>query len=248
MKDGLEIKLGFVRGVSLVGEKEPGLNPATGECACLHTFITCTGVVLMLSGVATSIAFRPDNECVLLLGVDTGDVYECSTFCLRHSLYRYAGHTSSIRGLLWNTHHDKIFLSCSLDWNVKVWLHRSQSPLVTLDLGGPVAGVTWSPYTSTVVVAVTEECRIHVYDLFLRQCRPLCVQNVAPRRRIIPSCIAFSPFYPVIVIGGDSGYLVLLKLSPNLRKVHKNTRDLDACSQKEVEHCKMERLIAINKG
>ncbi|XP_042225448.1 dynein intermediate chain 2, ciliary-like [Homarus americanus] len=192
--------------------------------------------------MATCIDFRPDNESVVLLGVDTGAVFQCSTICLRHSLYRYAAHSSPVRGVTWNTYHNGIFLSCSLDWTVKVWLQHSPSPLITLDLGGPVAGVSWSPYSSSVLVAVTDECRVFVYDLYLRRCSPMCVQNLAQRRRLAASCVAFSPFYPAIIIGGERSHLVSLKLSPNLRSVHKDASELQgeagSAGKEAAEHFK----------
>lgn len=44
------------------------------------------------------------------------------------------------------------------------------------------------------------------------------------------------------------GNLVCLKLSPNLRRVHKDTKTADERTAKEIELSKMERLIATNKG
>ncbi|KAG7176721.1 Dynein intermediate chain 2 ciliary-like 2 [Homarus americanus] len=123
------------------------------------------------------------------------------------------------------------------------------SPLVVLDLGSAVAGVTWSPYSSSVFVAVTDEGRVHVYDLFLRKCRPLCVQSLVQRRRVAATCVAFNPFHPIILVGGEKGHLIALKLSPNLRKPHKDAKGADAQQLQEIELCKMERLIATaNKG
>lgn len=80
---------------------------------------------------------------------------------------------------------------------------RLRSPLVTLDLGAPVASASWSPYSSSVVAAATDEGRVHVYDLFLRKCRPLCSQNLNQRRRLGLSCVAFNPFSPVVLVGGE---------------------------------------------
>ncbi|XP_071522591.1 dynein axonemal intermediate chain 1-like isoform X2 [Panulirus ornatus] len=202
-----------------------------------------------LEGVATCIAFKPDDETVLLLGVDTGVVFQCSTTSTTHSLVRYPAHTSPVRRVTWNTHYHKIFLSCSIDWTIKIWLLHRLSPLIVLDLGGAVAGVMWSPYSSSVFVAVTDEGRVYVYDLFLRKCRPLCVQSLVQRRRVAAACVAFNPFHPIILVGGERGHLVALKLSPNLRKPHKDAKGADAQQLQEIELCKMERLIATtNKG
>ncbi|XP_069987018.1 dynein intermediate chain 2, ciliary [Penaeus vannamei] len=201
-----------------------------------------------LEGTGTCIAFRPDDEGVLLVGVDTGVVFQCSTSSTTHALIRYPAHTAAVREIAWNEHHYSVFISCSVDWTVKVWHQHHLSPLVTLDLGGAVAGVTWSPYSSSVFVAITDEGRVHVYDLFLRKCKPLCVQTLVHRRRVAAACVAFNPFHPIILVGGDKGTLLSLKLSPNLRKVHKDAKGADDSKLKEIEQCKMERLIATSKG
>ncbi|MPC17995.1 Dynein intermediate chain 2, ciliary [Portunus trituberculatus] len=110
------------------------------------------------------------------------------------------------------------------------------APLVVLDVGGAVAGVTWSPFSSSVFVAVTDEGRVYVYDLFLRRCRPLCVQSLLQRRRVAATSVAFNPFHPIVV------------LSPNLRKPHKDAKGADAQRLRELELYKMERLIATSNN
>ncbi|XP_042888961.1 dynein intermediate chain 2, ciliary-like [Penaeus japonicus] len=203
---------------------------------------------VLLEGTGTCIAFRPDDDGVLLVGVDTGVVFQCSTSSTKHALIRYPAHTAAVREIAWNEHHYSVFITCSVDWTVKVWHQHHLSPLITLDLGGAVAGVTWSPYSSSVFVAITDEGRVHVYDLFLRKCKPLCVQTLVQRRRVAAACVAFNPFHPIILVGGDKGTLLSLKLSPNLRKIHKDAKGADDSKLKEIELCKMERLIATSKG
>lgn len=78
-----------------------------------------------------------------------------------------------------------------------------RTPLITLDMGGSVAAASWSAFSSSVFVAVTDEGRVHVYDLHVRICHPLCVQGVVQKKRGVVTCIAFSPFHPVILVGGD---------------------------------------------
>ncbi|XP_063592192.1 dynein intermediate chain 2, ciliary-like [Penaeus indicus] len=156
---------------------------------------------------------------------DTGALFQVCTSKTKHSVIRYPAHLGPVTAVTWNNIHKKVFASCSLDWNVKMWLQYHLSPIVTLDLGGPVVGLAWSPSSSTVIVAVTEEGRVYVYDLFLRKCHPLCVQNLVQRRRFSLASVAFSPYQPVILVGGEKGYLVAFKLSPNLRKLHKDAKD-----------------------
>ncbi|CAL4213294.1 unnamed protein product, partial [Meganyctiphanes norvegica] len=122
------------------------------------------------------------------------------------------------------------------------------TPLIMLDLGGPVASVSWSPFSSSIFVAITDEGRVHVYDLFLRKCRPLCVQNIVQKRRAALTTVSFNPFYPMILVGGEKGHLISLKLSPNLRKLHKDAKGADKQKLQDIELCKMNRLIAISRG
>ncbi|KAK4320989.1 hypothetical protein Pmani_008158 [Petrolisthes manimaculis] len=173
---------------------------------------------ITLDGVPTSLAVHPELGHVVLLGVDTGAVYQCSTSCLPYSLLRYPAHHSQVTCLAWNSRHPSLFLSASLDWSLKIWLQHCLTPLVVVDCGGSVAGASWSPYNTSVVVAVTEDCCAHVFDLFARRCRPVCVQPLAQRRPLSAACLALSPFYPVILVGGERGHLASFKLSPNLRR------------------------------
>nr|XP_045610794.1 dynein intermediate chain 2, ciliary-like [Procambarus clarkii] len=213
-----------------------------------HTSKFTGSDTMLLEGAGTCVAFRPDKEEVVLVGVDSGAIFQCSTHSSEHSLTRYPAHTAAVRAVVWNLHHHKVFISCSVDWTVKVWFQYHLSPLVVLDLGGAVAEVSWSPYSSSVFVAATDEGRVHVYDLFLRKCRPLCVQSLVQRRRVAATCVAFNPFYPIILVGGEKGTLVSLKLSPNLRKVHKDAKGADELKLKDIELSKMDRLVATNKG
>ncbi|KAK4328086.1 hypothetical protein Pmani_001559 [Petrolisthes manimaculis] len=203
---------------------------------------------ISLEGIGTCLAFRPGDNETLLVGVDTGAVFEVSTHATTHALTRYSAHTACVRAVAWNTHHTLTFLSCSLDWTIKVWFQGQLSPLIVLDVGGAVAAASWSPYNSSVLVAVTEEGRVAVYDLSVRRCRPLCVQSLVQRRRVAASCVAFCPFHPIILVGGEKGNLLSLKLSPNLRRVHKDAKGADEKTLREIEWCKMERLVATNRG
>ncbi|XP_042863089.1 dynein intermediate chain 2, ciliary-like [Penaeus japonicus] len=196
----------------------------------------------------TCIDFRPDNESELLIGIDTGCVIQCSVSCSSHTFIRYPAHSAPVRDVGWNKFYYKVFLSCSVDWSVKVWLQETTTPLITLDMGGSVAATSWSAFSSSVFVAVTDEGRIYVYDLHVRQSRPLCVQSVMQKRRVVMTSLSFNTFHPIILIGGERGHLISLKLSPNLRQVNKDPRDLEEMTHSQVEMCKMERLIAVNKG
>ncbi|KAK4323119.1 hypothetical protein Pmani_006171 [Petrolisthes manimaculis] len=210
--------------------------PSTSPPPSLHHFTRIPPQEqISLEGIGTCLAFRPGDNETLLVGVDTGAVFEVSTHATTHALTRYSAHTACVRAVAWNTHHTLTFLSCSLDWTIKVWFQGQLSPLIVLDVGGAVAAASWSPYNSSVLVAVTEEGRVAVYDLSVRRCRPLCVQSLVQRRRVAASCVAFCPFHPIILVGGEKGNLLSLKLSPNLRRVHKDAKGADEKTLREIE-------------
>ncbi|XP_037780175.1 dynein intermediate chain 2, ciliary-like [Penaeus monodon] len=227
----------------------------------------------VLEGSATCIAISPRDKCELLIGVDTGAIFQVRTTC-HHSITRYPAHVGAVRNITWNRHHIRVFATCSIDWTLKIWLYNcfrlnrtvinsnskititrnsnhsqissSSAPVVTLDLGSPVTCLSWSPYSSSVLAGVSDEGRVFIYDLFLRKCLPLCSQNVTHKRRLSLSCVAFNPFSPVILVGGEKGYLVTHKLSPNLRKPLEEAKITDE-EAAEIEVCKMERILALNQ-
>nr|XP_027228347.1 dynein intermediate chain 2, ciliary-like [Penaeus vannamei] len=203
----------------------------------------------VLEGAATCIAISPRDKCELLIGVDTGAIFQVRTTC-HHSITRYPAHVGAVRNITWNRHHIRVFATCSIDWTLKIWLYNcfspSSAPVVTLDLGSPVTCLSWSPYSSSVLAGVSDEGRVYVYDLFLRKCLPLCSQNVTHKRRLSLSSVAFNPFSPIVLVGGEKGYLVTHKLSPNLRKPLEEAKITDE-EAAEIEVCKMERILALNQ-
>ncbi|XP_018020947.2 dynein intermediate chain 2, ciliary-like [Hyalella azteca] len=203
---------------------------------------------VQLEGTATHIALKPDDDTTLLVGATTGAVFQCSTASTVHSLVRYSAHTAPLTALAWNCYNYNVFLTTSMDGTLKIWLQQHPTPLVVMSLGGAVASAAWAPYSSTVVVAVTDEGKIFVYDLFVRRCRPLCVQALPQKKRLLVSSLAMSPYHPVLLVAGERGHLVSFKLSPNLRRPHKEAKGADDQRIREIEVMKIDRIIATNRG
>lgn len=63
---------------------------------------------------------------------------------------------------------------------MQVWdVTQQQAPLMSFDVGAVVGDVAWAPYSSTVFAAVTDEGKVHVFDLAQNRQLPLCVQKVS---------------------------------------------------------------------
>jgi WD40 repeat protein len=76
-------------------------------------------------------------------------------------------------------------------------------PLFVFDLGYEVGDVEWAPYSSTVFAAVTNDGKVHVFDLNVNKYRPICVQAVVNRKRNRLTCIAFNHKLAIIIVGDD---------------------------------------------
>lgn len=64
---------------------------------------------------------------------------------------------------------------CAQVWDVT----QQQAPLLSFDVGAAVGDVAWAPYSSTVFAAVTDEGKVHVFDLAQNRQLPMCVQKVS---------------------------------------------------------------------
>jgi len=118
-------------------------------------------------------------------------------------------------------------------------------PLFTFDLGSSVGDVAWAPYSSTVFAAVTSDGKVHVFDLNVNKYEALCEQVVVTKKKTKLTHIEFNPNYPMIIVGDDRGYVTSLKLSPNLRKMPKEKKGVEAAKGPEVEIAKMDKLLSL---
>ena len=86
---------------------------------------------------------------------------------------------------------------------------------MVFDLRSPVGDVAWAPYSSTTFGLVTEEGKVHVYDLAVNRRDALCEQKVTKKAKA--TRLAFNPRRHLLLVGDDAGVVVSLRLSPNLR-------------------------------
>ncbi|XP_042874676.1 dynein axonemal intermediate chain 1-like [Penaeus japonicus] len=176
--------------------------------------------------------------------MDTGMIIQHRRSSNIHSLISYHAHVGAVTSIAWNLFYPRVFGSSSADWTVKIWLLDCFTPIQVLDLSSPVGGLAWASSSSTVFVAVTDDGRAHVFDIRLCKTRSLCTQQIRQAHWPALSCVVFSPFEPVILVAGERGFILSLKLSPNLRKLHKEARGADEEKLKELERQKMERIIS----
>eukprot|EP00878_Enallax_costatus_P024907 GHUV01026608.1.p1 GENE.GHUV01026608.1~~GHUV01026608.1.p1 ORF type:complete len:146 (+),score=76.02 GHUV01026608.1:888-1325(+) len=114
---------------------------------------------------------------------------------------------------------------------------------MSFDLGAAVGDIAWAPYSSTVFAAVTDEGKVHVYDLAQNRQLPMCAQKCAKKARL--TRVVFNPVYPIVLIGDSKGNVMALKLSPNLRKT--SPKPDKGPKWEDVEKQKLDKVIEVAK-
>lgn len=109
--------------------------------------------------------FNPFNDHQFLVGTEEGKIHLCSKAYSGQYLETYEGHFLAVYAVKWNKYHERVFLSCSADWKIKMWDSSINRPLLSYDLGCAVGDVEWAPYSSTVFAAVIYTGQLYVYDL-----------------------------------------------------------------------------------
>ncbi|KAG5492986.1 hypothetical protein JKF63_01567 [Porcisia hertigi] len=181
----------------------------------------------------------------MVIGTQEGDLLLCTVNHNGQCVERYEGHSMAVYTTRWSPFHPNIFLTCSADWTVKLWMKGSPSPLVVFDLGDAVGDIAWAPYSSTVFAAVTAGGKVCVFDVAQNKTEPLCAQTVVKNAKL--THIAFSEADPILFVGDTRGTVLTLKLSPNLRKVSKPGKGdpTDAAYIKKMEVEKLNHLVEV---
>lgn len=212
------------------------LKLTTGECTSDPEAM----IMSQLGGMCMD--YSPEHDR-LVVGTQEGHVMLCtySGQCVE----RYEGHQMAVYTARWNAFHPNIFVTCSGDWTIKVWLRSSTKPLLTFDLGDSVGDVAWAPYSSSVLAAVTSSGKVCVFDLHANKNEPLCMQTVVKNAQL--TRVVFSHVDPIVLVGDTRGTVLTLKLSPNLRKMTKLKKGEpdDPEALRELEKEKLTRLIDI---
>lgn len=212
------------------------------------------GTQLPTLGGGTAFDFHKDKDYMFLVGTEEGRIHLCSKAYSSTFLETYDAHNMAIYRVAWNHYHPGVFITCSADWTVKIWDKSSskKEPVFTFDLNSAVGDVAWAPYSSTVFAAVTADGKVHVFDLNVNKYEAICEQLVTHKKKTKLTHIAFNLKHPIIIVGDDRGYVLSLKLSPNLKKVPKEKKGQESMAQAdkeaqriEYEVSKMDKLLSM---
>ncbi|XP_031620811.1 dynein intermediate chain 2, ciliary [Contarinia nasturtii] len=161
------------------------------------------GHSVKLKAAGTCMTFHPKLSNIFLAGSEEGDIFKCSTEFSSRYLMCYNAHYLPVYNIDYNKFNSNIFVSCAADWRVKIWEDMRSEPLFIFDLGASVGDVKWAPYSSTVLAALTTDGKVFVFDINVNKYKPICVQQVVPRKSVRLTRIAFNKKIPFIIVGDE---------------------------------------------
>jgi len=197
-----------------------------------------------LAGLAGGLCFdfNKKSEHLFLVGTEEGRIHKCSKAFSGQYLETYEGHSMAVYTVRWNPFHERIFISASADWTVKLWDHTSRTPVMSFDLAQAIGDVAWAPYSSTTFAAITSDGIVHIYDLSVNRNDHICSQKVVKKAKL--THVAFNSVEPIIIVGDDRGGVNTLKLSPNLRVGVVRTEETDTSkTDDDLQIDKMEHYL-----
>ena len=83
----------------------------------------------MKDGVRT-IAFKPDDDSLYLIGTDEGNIYLCTTEYSTAFIMSYYAHITPVNTVVWNTFYPSLFLSCASEQTIYFW-HKDLAGRIT---------------------------------------------------------------------------------------------------------------------
>ena len=120
--------------------------------------------------------FMPGDPSTYFVGTEEGGVHKCSVSYNEQYLETYENHEGPVYRLRCSSRWPNIFLTCSSDWNVKLFHFRNKKPLLTMRTTGDndaITDTTWCPGNATVFATVTESGKLQIWDLSVSSIDPI---------------------------------------------------------------------------
>ncbi len=152
---------------------------------------------------------------LFVLGTEEGHIHLCSVKHRGHYIQSYEGHSMGVYTVSWNPFHEKVFVSCSADWTIKIWHYKVYQPLIIFDMQNAVGDVAWSPWCATIFAAVTVQGDMKFFDL--NRNRKAAVNDGKKYQDIAINHIAFNRYEYVYLTGNDKGKVRLWRIAEPLR-------------------------------
>ncbi|KAJ3120629.1 WD repeat-containing protein 78 [Nowakowskiella sp. JEL0407] len=158
--------------------------------------------------------FNPADSNVYLVGTEEGHIHRCSCSYNEQYLFTYAGHTGPVYKTKWSPFLNRVFLSCSSDWTVRLWEQDSEEEVFKFQSGrDSITDIAWNPWCSTIFGCVAADGRMEIWDLQFSVLDPVILHTVLDRSL---TSIIFSSQTSAVLIGDDTGVVSVYKLKKSV--------------------------------
>ncbi|KAG0575392.1 hypothetical protein KC19_5G000900 [Ceratodon purpureus] len=155
--------------------------------------------------------FSKKDIGIYLVGTEEGPIYKCDRSYNEQYLMTYIGHNGPIYQVRWSPFMESLFLSCSADWTVRLWSEDQTTNM-------PIADVWWSFTHACVFAMASTDGHMEMWDLHLSVMKPIVAHTLAPDDKSLLSCMMFSEEAPLILLGGSTGVLYILRFDGLLKE------------------------------
>ncbi|XP_056132749.1 dynein axonemal intermediate chain 4 [Lampris incognitus] len=155
--------------------------------------------------------FHPTDSNIYLAGTQEGLIHMCSCSINEQFLETYRGHKGPVFRITWCPFCPDVFLSCSSDWTIQLWVKDLFTPILGFTSNQKaVYDIMWSPKCATVFGVVNEE-QVEIWDLGSSILDPIIVSPARPGVRL--TSLLFTMQTDCIEVGDSEGqvYVYLLK-------------------------------------
>ena len=187
---------------------------------------------LLVTAGGSCLDFNQHLPHLFLLGTEEGGIHLYSKAYNTQHVRSYLGHHMAVYSLSFNPFHPGVFLSCSGDWQVKLWEMDCERPVMSFDLGCGVGDVCWSPFDSCVFVVVTADGRLRLFDLAVNKHDAVGELKVGKKAKL--TRVSFSSAESIVCVGDDRGVVSVVKLTAiggQQRKLKESGGKLDAIEE-----------------
>ncbi|PIK46217.1 putative WD repeat-containing protein 78 [Apostichopus japonicus] len=154
--------------------------------------------------------FHSGDPNIYLAGTEDGHIHKCSCSYNEQYLDSYDGHTGAVYKLRWSPFLPDVFLSCSADWSIRLWIQNRIKPVFNFfSSTKSVMDVCWSPTSATVFGCVNEGA-VEIWDLAVNTLDPIIVSVPAPGVKL--SCLLFASNSNSLLVGDSEGQVSVYQL------------------------------------
>ena len=220
----------------------PATSPSTPQQANQQQQQSAVDELIVTAG-GSCFDFNQHLPHLFLLGTEEGGIHLYSKAYNTQHVRSYLGHHMAVYSLSFNPFHPGVFLSCSGDWQVKVWEMDCERPVMSFDLGCGVGDICWSPFDSCVFVVVTADGRLRLFDLAVNKHDAVGELKVGKKAKL--TRVSFSSAESIVCVGDDRGVVSVVKLTSfaGQRKVKESGGKIDAIE--EVK--RLDRLLIMKE-